>query len=153
MKEKTIILFECQEQKLWNKGMKGDSKKADYILISELPDEEKFLYSSTIETSISKKYEKNSCLDIRSIRLFKNKGDDKKYLKVITNDDKEICLDNEIQFILLCITDKNIDGNNESVLVFRVPKLLEEKVYEYYFDADKNGEDALGIFWLIKEFF
>lgn len=23
MKEKTIILFECQEQKLWNKGMKG----------------------------------------------------------------------------------------------------------------------------------
>ena len=142
MKEKTIILFECQEQKLWNKGMKGGSKKADYILISELPDEEKFLYSSTIETSISKKYEKNSCLNIRSIRLFKNKGDD-----------KEICLDNEIQFILLCITDKNIDGNNESVLVFRVPKLLEEKVYEYYFDADKNGEDALGIFWLIKEFF
>ncbi len=56
-------------------------------------------------------------------------------MKVITNDDKEICLDNEIQFILLCITDKNIDGNNESVLVFRVPKLLEEKVYEYYFDA------------------
>lgn len=150
MKSKTIVTFESENRKFWSKET-GERRKTDYILLARLPEQENFLFASTMESSMIERYGKNVQNDLEGIALLKEKGG-RKYLDVIWNNGEKIRLETE-QFVLLFIAPNNDNTDNDNMLLFHFPSLLGEKIYKRYLDSDKDCGAAVAIFWMLKEFF
>lgn len=149
MKKKTLITFDIQKQELWVKGLKS-RKNASFILIARISESETF-YAATIESGLSKRYKKNQQEMVEKIVLLKEKESKKIFLQVQLADGKPLNLKNEDYFLLIHVPNLET-GEEDYVLVFNMPDLIEEGAHYQIFPSDAENENAIALFWLLKEF-
>ncbi len=149
MKTKDIIQFEMERKKSWVKGL-GERFETQFIMIAEMPDGTPF-YAATIESSISSRFQENKAREIAELTLVKGKGNDKKYLQVKFTDEKVVTLEGEDYFLLFHLP-HNKEGSDDYVLVFNKPDMLGENAHYHVFESDAENQDAIALFWLLKDF-
>ena len=148
-KKKLFLTFDSRERKLWCKES-GEKGSVEYILVAELPEEERILYASTVGSEeLERRYGENSLGKIANIALEKQSG--KKQLQ-ITWDDGEVFFLNEQEFALLFVwgTETSAKGLQDSFLAVNFPKRLGQGIFQKYFPKDQE-EAGLKLFWLLKD--
>ena len=149
MKVKTLITFDIQQQEIWGKGLRN-RRNANFILLAQIPDTG-ILYAATIESELSERYKKNQHEMVEKITLVKGKENKKKFLQVKLTNGEELNLKNEDYFLLIHAPNQET-GDEDYVLVFNMPEMLGEGAHYQVFLSDAESGNAIGLFWLLKEF-
>lgn len=149
MKTKTLFMYDIQKQEVWGKGLRN-RKNASFILIARLSESET-LYAATIESGLSKRYKKNRQEMVGKIVLLKEKESKKIFLQVSLADGKTLSLKNEDYFLLIHAPNPET-SEEDYVLVFNMPDLIEEGAHYQIFPSDAENGNAIALFWFLKEF-
>ncbi len=149
MKAKTLITFDIQKQEVWGKGLRS-RKNVSFILIARISGSET-LYAATIESELSKRYKKNQQERVEKFVLLKEKGSKKIFLQVQLTDGKTLNLKGEDYFLLIHAPNQET-GEEDCVLVFNMPDLIDEGAHYQIFPSDAENGNAIALFWFLKEF-
>lgn len=94
---------------------------------------------------------KNQHEMVEKITLVKGKENKKKFLQVKLTNGEELNLKNEDYFLLIHAPNQET-GDEDYVLVFNMPEMLGEGAHYQVFLSDAESGNAIGLFWLLKEF-
>ena len=119
-------------------------------MVAEMPDGNPF-YAATIESSISNRFQENKAGEIAEITLVKEKGSDKKYLQVKFKNEIAATLEGEDYFLIFHLP-HNKESSDDYVLVFNKPDMLGENAHYHVFESDAENQNAIALFWLLKDF-
>lgn len=148
VKKRLELQFDVKEKILWCKGLR-ERNSVDFILVAQMPDTGT-LYAATIESGLSKRYKTNRQEMVEKIVLLKDKASKKRFLQVQLTDEETLSLKNEDYFLLFHASNQET-GEEDYVLVFNMPEMINEGAHYQIFPSDENG-NAVALFWLLKEF-
>ncbi|MCI8873339.1 MAG: hypothetical protein HFH51_10880 [Lachnospiraceae bacterium] len=149
MKTKTLITFDVQKQEVWGKGLRKRNNSS-FILIAQTPDTGT-LYAATIESGLSKRYKTNRQEIVERMVLLKDKASKKRFLQVQLTNGETLSLKNENYFLLIHAPDCE-KGDQDYILAFNMPEMLEEGAHYQIFTDDAENGNAIALFWLLKDF-
>ena len=120
------------------------------ILLAELSEKEVF-YAATIDSGLSRYYEKNQAEKVKGLALVKQKGNDEAFLQVLLEDDSILDLRDDIFCVLFHLPSKEADSE-DYVLIFNHPNSIGKGAHYQIFLSDKREQNAIALFWLVKDF-
>ena len=148
MKAKTFIQFQRRGKEFFVKGT-GSRVGANYILIAKLPNND-VLYAATIESGMSKRYQKNQVEEVQEIALVKPKGGNEKFLQIMYENGTVQELQEENYFVLFHLPNGE-DGSEDYALIFNYPNLIGKGAHYQIFLADEEKQNAMTLFWMLKD--
>lgn len=152
--KKNILSLTPASKKLWSKKTK-ERTNADYILITELPNQTKPLYASTVGGNLEKRFGHNFNDKLQEIIISEKKSNKARYFKLLFTENEHYELQQE-EFALLvsCMnTDDSGKTNMDNLLYFRIPKLIgSSEIKQCYFPDDTKEQAALALFLLCATF-
>lgn len=149
METKTIVQFQRKERKVWLKDM-GERNNTNFVLLAETPDNEVF-YASSIKSDLFEQHEKNQIAEVEGIALVKPKREDGKFLQVLFGSGKILDLKNENYCLFFHFPNPKNDSV-DCVLIFNFPSMLGKGTRFQIFLSDKDNQNAMALFWLLKDF-
>ncbi len=150
MKDKIFVRFQKKGGEVYVKDA-GKRFGANFILLAEMSGED-VLYAATIESGLSKYYKQNQAEEVKEMALVRHKGRSGKFLQIVCEDDKKMELKEENYLIIFHLPNQEA-GSEDYVLIFNHPKLIGADAHYQVFLADKKNQNAVALFWMLKDFF
>lgn len=155
MKKNHFLLnLNTNSKNLWTKKTK-EKDNANYILITELPNQSGAFFASNVNSDLEKHFGPNSSQRLQEIAIRGKKSNESLHLELLLSDSSNIKLYEENFTLLVSCSycDETGKERMDNLLYFRMPHLVNSpEIKQCYFPDDLEEQVAPALFLLTSVF-